>query len=259
MDKPAEPVDEPEPENKAAKLEDEPAVSEDESVGPVDEPEPEDEPAVQEGEPAGRVDEPEDKAAGLEGRTPEEVVAPRVAGADPLSMATPAQSWGSSRLGPLTRVALVVLSLLRPGKVSGFGVYDCANTPNRVDIYFLLELAACPLPASHHAWRGQYSEKYTGRAADSQWNLRYKFLRTYTPLSEELYQTGKETDIYIGADDWHLPSQYIEQEMRNGPLHIYKSVFGCGYILRGMEPLPKSIVASVDDLEQEDEPAVPED
>jgi hypothetical protein len=91
-------------------------------------------------------------------------------------------------------------------------------------------------------------------------NLRYRFLCTYTPLSEELHQTGENTDTCIGANYWHLLPQYIEQEMRDGPLHIYKSAFGCGYILRGVEPRPKPVVATVvlEPVEPVDKPAEPE-
>jgi hypothetical protein len=47
--------------------------------------------------------------------------------------------------------ALVVWSLLHPGKVCGYMPYDCANTTSRVDIYSLLEPAACPSAVPHHA------------------------------------------------------------------------------------------------------------
>ncbi len=32
------------------------------------------------------------------------------------------------------------------------------------------------------------------------WNLRTRFLQTYMPLTEELHQTGEDTDICIGVD-----------------------------------------------------------
>ncbi len=46
-------------------------------------------------------------------------------------------------------------------------------------------------------------------------------------------------------------------------LRIYKSEFGCGYILRGVEPPPKLVAATVvrepvEEPESEDEPAEPE-
>jgi len=53
----------------------------------------------------------------------------------------------------------------------------------------------------------------------------------------ELHQTGKDTDICFRSDYWHLQPWYIEQEMQAGPLHIYKSAFSCGYILRGVEEM----------------------
>jgi hypothetical protein len=36
----------------------------------------------------------------------------------------------------------------------------------------------------------------------------------------------------LAPEPWH-----IEQEMRAGPLHIYKSAFSCGNILRGVEEM----------------------
>ena len=77
---------------------------------------------------------------------------------------------------------------------------------------------------------------YTGPAAKSPTNLRTRFMRTYTPLSKEMHQTGEATDVCIGADYPHLQPKHIEQESRDGPLHIYKSIFGGGFILRGVEP-----------------------
>jgi hypothetical protein len=74
---------------------------------------------------------------------------------------------------------------------------------------------------------------FTGPAAKSSKNLRKQFMKTYTPLSGELHQTGEATDVCIGADYPQLQPKHIEQEMRNGPLHVYRSVFGCGFILRG--------------------------
>jgi hypothetical protein len=62
-----------------------------------------------------------------------------------------------------------------------------------------------------------------------------------------------------------LLPQYVEQEMRNRPLHIYKSAFSCGYVLKGLEPPPKPGAATVEPLEPEDEsepkdePVEPED
>jgi hypothetical protein len=79
------------------------------------------------------------------------------------------------------------------------------------------------------------------------------------PLSEKLHQTGEDTDICIGADYSHLLPQYIEQEMRIGPLCIQKSAFGCGYILRGVEPLRKLLVTTVYVPEPIDEPGGPVD
>jgi len=72
---------------------------------------------------------------------------------------------------------------------------------------------------------------YTGPAARCPKNLRKRFLRTYTPLSGELHQTGAATDVCIGADYPHLQPKHIEQEMGGGPLHIYQSIFGKGFIL----------------------------
>jgi hypothetical protein len=75
-------------------------------------------------------------------------------------------------------------------------------------------------------------------------------MRTYTPLSKELHQTGEATDVCIGADYPHLQPKHIEQESKDGPLHIYKSIFGGGFILRGVEPgaapaVPAAISADV--------------
>jgi hypothetical protein len=47
----------------------------------------------------------------------------------------------------------------------------------------------------------------------------------------EHHQTGKDTEICFRFDYWHLQPWYIKQEMRAGPLHIYKLAFSCGYIL----------------------------
>jgi hypothetical protein len=44
-------------------------------------------------------------------------------------------------------------------------------------------------------------------------------------------------DICFRSEYWHLQPWYIKQEMRAGPLHIYKSAFSCGYILRGVEEM----------------------
>jgi len=56
------------------------------------------------------------------------------------------------------------------------------------------------------------------------------------PPSDELRQTEAATDVCIGADYEHLQPKHIEQEIKGGPLHIYRSTFGCGFILRGVEP-----------------------
>jgi hypothetical protein len=60
---------------------------------------------------------------------------------------------------------------------------------------------------------------YTGPAAICPKDLRTRFMRTYTPLSKELHQTGAATDVCIGADYPHLQPKHIEQEM-DGPLHV---------------------------------------
>jgi len=46
---------------------------------------------------------------------------------------------------------LAVTGLQYPEIASGFTAYDCANTTNRVDVYSLLEPAACPTTTSHHS------------------------------------------------------------------------------------------------------------
>jgi hypothetical protein len=53
----------------------------------------------------------------------------------------------------------------------------------------------------------------------------------------KLHQTGEDTYVCFISDYWHLQPWYIEQEMRAGTLHIYKLVFSCGYILRGVEEM----------------------
>jgi len=77
---------------------------------------------------------------------------------------------------------------------------------------------------------------YTGQAAKCPKNMRKRFMKTYTPLSGELHQTGEATDVCIGADYPQLQPKHIEREMGDGPLHIYQSVFGCRFVLRGVEP-----------------------
>jgi hypothetical protein len=77
----------------------------------------------------------------------------------------------------------------------------------------------------------------TGLPAARAWNLRTRFLRTFTLLSMKLHQTGEDTYVCFISDYWHLQPWYIEQEMRAGTLHIYKLVFSCGYILRGVEEM----------------------
>jgi hypothetical protein len=49
---------------------------------------------------------------------------------------------------------------------------------------------------------------------------------------EELHQIGEDTDICNEGDYWHLLPQYIEREMTDGPLNIYRSAFGCGSLTR---------------------------
>jgi len=77
---------------------------------------------------------------------------------------------------------------------------------------------------------------HTGPAARCPQNLRKQFLRTYMPLSGELHQAGGATDICVGADYPQLQPQHIEKEIGDGQLHVYRSAFGCGYILRGTAP-----------------------
>ena len=45
----------------------------------------------------------------------------------------------------------------------------------------------------------------------------------------------------IGADYPQLQPKHIEQEMGHGPLHVYRSVFSCGFLLRGLEPEAKPV------------------
>jgi len=84
----------------------------------------------------------------------------------------------------------------------------------------------------HPGSGGGPSDLY-GAGSEKPQSLRYRFLRTYTALSEELHQTGYSTKICTGADYWHLLLRYVEREMKEGPLHIYKSPFSCGFILQG--------------------------
>jgi hypothetical protein len=41
--------------------------------------------------------------------------------------------------------------MLRPGEVSGFMAYNCANTTSLVDVYSLLEPATCPSSSPQYA------------------------------------------------------------------------------------------------------------
>ena len=65
------------------------------------------------------------------------------------------------------------------------------------------------------------------------------------PLSGELHQTGEATDICVGADYPQLQPKHIEKEMGDGQLHVYQSVFGCGFILRGVEPAEPAALAAI--------------
>ena len=67
---------------------------------------------------------------------------------------------------------------------------------------------------------------YTGPAAKSPTNLRTRFMRTYTPLSKELHQTGEATDVCIGADYPHLQPKHIEQESSDSAHSISLQVRG---------------------------------
>ena len=56
-------------------------------------------------------------------------------------------------MGIWTAIAamLAITGVHYPEIASGFTAYDCANATNRVDVYSLLEPAACPTTTSHHS------------------------------------------------------------------------------------------------------------
>jgi hypothetical protein len=54
---------------------------------------------------------------------------------------------------------------------------------------------------------------HTRPAARCPQDLRYRFLRIYNPPAEEMHQTGKDTDICIGADYGELLPTYVEQQL----------------------------------------------
>jgi hypothetical protein len=74
----------------------------------------------------------------------------------------------------------------------------------------------------------------------------------------DLHQPGGVTDVCIDMDYPFLQPKHLEQEMRGGPLHLYKSVFGGGLILCGVEfPKTEKDEPAVDEL-RKDNPALEE-
>ncbi len=45
---------------------------------------------------------------------------------------------------------MAFLKIFHGRQVGRFMAYDCTNTTNRVDVYFLMEAAVCPSATSHH-------------------------------------------------------------------------------------------------------------
>jgi hypothetical protein len=124
--------------------------------------------------------------------------------------------------------------------VVGFG----ETTPLFADVY---EIAVTERAGKQHYLEAVAVPRiHTGPAARCPQDLRYRFLRIYNPPAEEMHQTGEDTDICIGANHWELLPTYVEQQLWKGPLHIYRSAFGCGYIVRGVEPPPKTTAAAVE-------------
>src|SRR5450830_463615 len=60
----------------------------------------------------------------------------------------------------------------------------------------------------------------------------------------DVHQPGGRTDICIGMDLAHLQPRFVEQEANGGPLRVYRSMFGTGWILRGVEP-PEEVFENV--------------
>ena len=70
------------------------------------------------------------------------------------------------------------------------------------------------------------------------------------PPSLGLSQSGSATDICVGADNWQLQPRYVEREHSGGPLEVYRSAFGCGYIIRGVEPPARPVVARWQEVQE---------
>jgi hypothetical protein len=83
---------------------------------------------------------------------------------------------------------------------------------------------------------------YSGPAATCRIGTNRKFWESAPPL-DGLCQSGRPTDICVGADYWQLQPRFLENEWGGGPLNIYRSAFGCGFILRGELPPPPPVAA----------------
>ncbi len=104
-----------------------------------------------EGQPAA-VDEPEEKPATVYRPTDEEAaveVTPGAAGVGWPLVAAPGMRRRSSKWVTVAMAVLVTLGLFHPGKVGGFVAYNCPNATNQVNVYSLLEPAACPSVTPH--------------------------------------------------------------------------------------------------------------
>ena len=69
-----------------------------------------------------------------------------------------------------------------------------------------------------------------------------------SPSIVGLSQSGRPTDICVGADYWQLQPRFLENEWGGGSLKIYRSAFGCGFILRGELPPPRPVAARRQEL-----------
>jgi hypothetical protein len=66
-------------------------------------------------------------------------------------MDAPSRTRWASRLWQTAMGMLAILGMFLEREVNGFKAYVCTNASNRVDVYSLLEPAACPSATPHHA------------------------------------------------------------------------------------------------------------
>jgi hypothetical protein len=75
---------------------------------------------------------------------------------------------------------------------------------------------------------------HNGPAARCPANIATRFLQSRNAKPWDLDQAGRATDVCLGMDYPFLQPRHLEKEFRGGQLHLYTSVFGSGFILRGV-------------------------